>query len=769
MRTLVSKVLYRIGKIIQFMHLLRVQLFIALLILLPIPIGALMHAGTFVGLSDAIWFYSLVAITMALFLLAWTLHITTRLVLIYGPPRYGIADVTMPLPNPTLCESWLHSPWFTLVLSAVLPIPTLIALWCNTGHLGSLGKGAAMALGFILAAGFLVLAANMHDRVESQGGGTAEQMYPRGLLINPGGGRVPGGRLHFRAGIDYASSNPKMAGLLQNGQLRSGHQMAFIFLAFFLLVYVFFFFEGLAVKFYSPHMPAALLFVYLLVIWVTWILSGLTFTLDRYHVPILSTLLLLSLAFSAAFPKDHEFRVFSERPNAYSPLTPAQVVGAWEKIHPSTSNVPIVIIAAEGGAIEASAWTNLVLNKLETATANRLHDSVVLLSSVSGGSTGAYYYLDQFKPEDVGHSTFGGNALQASKASSLSADGWGFAYPDFARIVPFVGWFVPAHSDRGYTLEQAWRRNSGSTASMRDWINDTSRGVRPAVIFNATGSETGQPVLFGTTRLSASLPLFAGSNDRQLEQQFLVEFFKSDLAVSTAARMSASFPYVSPEARPAKSLVNDYQNVQPLDQTTNEPPKKWWDGMRIHVGDGGLFDNSGVVSAIHWIYDLSRDPTAPHHPVVLLMITSPYHPESGSNWSWQHQLIGPVETMLHVRTGSQHLRRNLEAQLLTELSDKVAKTNGAASLDRLSTGQTGSSEKPFPAVTILRFCNSTDENLQTLSWHLTTSQEEALGSTWDREYGNPKAPTHAEVATLMHLLDPSEPDVPPSNTCPEPN
>jgi hypothetical protein len=52
------------------------------------------------------------------------------------------------------------------------------------------------------------------------------------------------------------------------------------------------------------------------------------------------------------------------------------------------------------------------------------------------------------------------------------------------------------------------------------------------------------------------------------------------------------------------------------------------------------------------------------------MITSPYKQGSGGNWSWQHQLIGSVETMLHARTGSQHVRRNLEAQLFSDLSNK---------------------------------------------------------------------------------------------------
>jgi hypothetical protein len=385
----------------------------------------------------------------------------------------------------------------------------------------------------------------------------------------------------------------------------------------------------------------------------------------------------------------------------------------------------------------------------------------VLFSSVSGGSTGAYYYLDQYRSQDGVPTFVDKNALVSSEDSTLSSVAWGFAYPDFARVVPLGSLLVRAYSDRGYTMEKAWRHNSGSAAMMREWISDTANGLRPAVIFNATGSETGQPVLFGTTQISRSLPEFVGTNDEQLEQQFLLDFDRSDLAVSTAARMSASFPYVSPEGRPAKSLLRDYEGIRSRDQTDNQSSKSWWDGQRLHVADGGLFDNSGVVSAVHWIYDLSQGSSAPQRPIILLMITSPYKQKTGGSWSWQHQLIGPLETVLHARTGSQHVRRNLEAQLLSDLSNKTVEHADPPSR------QSDSPFMSFPNLTVLRFCNSTPSHLQTLSWHLTDLQQSALDDTWKREYDDSSAATHAEVAALKHLLNPSEPDVAPSNRCPD--
>ncbi len=775
MKRFIEKALILTGKALQFLHLLRVQIFVALLVALLIPIGVGVRNGTFIGLADAIGSYSLAIITLSLFLLAWTLHITTRLVLIYGPERYGIPNITCPPTNPTPWRRFLHSPWFTLTIAAILPIPTIIDLWRNTCLPPTSHKVIAITLGLIAAIVSLVIAATVHDWLEAEGGTTAEQLYPTIFIIHPGANRTPDGRFHTDTANLRIASDRAMAGLFKDGDLRSGHQAAIIFVAIFFLIYAAFFFGGLSPHSY-PHLPAALFFAYLLVTWVTWILAGLSFTLDRFHIPVLSSLLILSLALSTLWRTDHEFNVL-KKGNSLSPVTPPNVVDAWRKTHPSASNGPIVVITAEGGGIEAAAWANLVLTRLEKATNGRLHDSVVLFSSVSGGSTGAYYYLDQFGSKDNSPTFTDKDSLKNASDSTLSAVGWGFAYPDFARTVPLLGWLVPEQFDRGYTLEQAWRQNSGSQATMTSWMNDTSGGFRPAVIFNATGAETGQPVLFGTTQLSTTFPWFQGPNDQQLEQQFFLTFSASDLNVSTAARMSAAFPYVSPEARPAESLLDDYTATPPPPgQMTFKSSREAWDAQRLHVADGGLFDNTGVVSAVHWIYDLSQESNSPPPPVILIMITSPYHEKSGGGWSWQHQLIGPIETVLHTRNGSQHVRRNLEAQLLANLtnktvndsaSDKAASTDNGAYTAQKSAGPTKPA-KTFPPVTVLRFCNTTNEDLQTLSWHLTASQKSALHKTWNDHYGD-NGDFNNEVAALKHLLDPAnQPDIPSAHACPAP-
>jgi hypothetical protein len=79
-----------------------------------------------------------------------------------------------------------------------------------------------------------------------------------------------------------------------------------------------------------------------------------------------------------------------------------------------------------------------------------------------------------------------------------------------------------------------------------------------------------------------------------------------------------------------------------------------------------------------------------------------------------------------------------------------------------------STKEVLPAITVLRFCNSTEPSLQTLSWHLTSKQQDALTESWDRDYSNEQAATHAEVLALDYLLDSSQPYARPSGGCPDP-
>jgi hypothetical protein len=209
---------------------------------------------------------------------------------------------------------------------------------------------------------------------------------------------------------------------------------------------------------------------------------------------------------------------------------------------------------------------------------------------------------------------------------------------------------------------------------MKQWRDDTRHGRRPAVIFNATSSETGDRFLIASSETSST-----GT------QRLFALFPTGDVDVTTAARLSATFPYASPLARPsAGSVTNAY-----------------------HVGDGGYYDNSGLLSAVEWLRDAGS--SLPDKPVLLILIDAkPGREKEGSSWSWQKQLVGPIETLLHVRTSSQQLRDSIERDMA---HDYLA------------------SQKPPVKVMTASFLYASKEP-PPLSWHLTKNQIGQIGESW---------------------------------------
>jgi len=209
---------------------------------------------------------------------------------------------------------------------------------------------------------------------------------------------------------------------------------------------------------------------------------------------------------------------------------------------------------------------------------------------------------------------------------------------------------------------------------MKDWREDTRHGRRPAVIFNATSSETGDRFLISSTDTSSP-----GT------QRFFTIFPTGNMAVTTAARLSATFPYVSPLARPSAGSVK----------------------RTYHVGDGGYYDNSGLLSAVEWLRDAGT--ALEGKPVLLILIDAkPGEEKDGSSWSWQKQLVGPIETLLHVRTSSQQLRGSIERDMA---HDYLA------------------SQKPPVKVMTVSFLFASKEP-PPLSWHLTEKQIKQIGDSW---------------------------------------
>ena len=165
------------------------------------------------------------------------------------------------------------------------------------------------------------------------------------------------------------------------------------------------------------------------------------------------------------------------------------------------------------------------------------------------------------------------------------------------------------------------------------------------MILNATAVESGQRVRLATIRLR---------EEEHGAVQFWTAYPRHDLAIPTAARLSATFPFVSTAARGRTA-----------------------EGTRVaaaHVVDGGYFDNSGQLSALELLDGaltrLANEPTC--RPRIALVRLEPYDPETrGFDGiepvdGWTAVTLSPIQTLLAVRSASQLDRNEWEFRIFAE-------------------------------------------------------------------------------------------------------
>lgn len=645
---------------LELAYLLRFQLIAALLLAIIFPMGYFAAPSIFIGLFDARRFWSFTFVVWAAFQLAWSVMIACRLVWAYGPERF---EGLKTLPKAKRLD------WADVGLFAGLATPCVVMVSCGTDLIWW-SKVGGITFGFIIAFVVLVLTAKVHSYFEPD---------PRTTVFPP-----------FRFQKSREDADQAESGRLVD---RSGHKLAWIALGVEFAMYIL---TGLVFnpKYTAPeNEPAALFFALLLITFLTWLLAGVAFFVDSRRLPVLSTILSLSLLSGVLAHTDHQFEITPSRETLQVDLSPRRVVQQWKAARHKSPDAPVVIVATAGGGIRAAAWTAQVLTGLESTSRarecqERFSSSLVLISSVSGGSVGSMFFLRRYDSDG----TFPADNLafinSDASRSSLSAVGWGLLYPDFARTVPLVGALVPRYKDRGWALEYAWTTGWKNPPNISDWRRDVAAGNRPAAIFNATAAENGERFLIASTDIQKDV-LDNEKGETQLmdnlTMQFADDFAKYDMPVATAARLSATFPYVSPITQ--ASLGEER--------------------VRVHVADGAYYDNSGVLSALEWMEEARA--ALRGHPVLFLLIDAePDSPKAGKPWSWQRQLVAPIDTLMNVRTASQQFRGRLELQL----GRRQLKADEGVDVEPISF--LFSTPMPSP-----------------LSWHLTPQQQDSIVAKWN--------------------------------------
>ncbi|HEY5330091.1 MAG TPA: hypothetical protein VIJ79_09425 [Acidobacteriaceae bacterium] len=471
----------------------------------------------------------------------------------------------------------------------------------------------------------------------------------------------------------------------------------------------------------------------------------------------------------------------------------------------NSEDQPLVVVTATGGGIQAAEWTAQVMARLENEfredkqkqlNGYLLHDHVLLASGVSGGSVGLVPYLLEYTaPQGT---AFPANDDLRSRltigpgCSSLEAVAWGLEYYDLQRLALTLRFPIlqsaqdsPEDSttivapDRTWALSRALNRNlndpqcgvspntpqvpDGETITLGQAAKNLSNGTMPAFTLNTTVAESGGRFLLSNYMVPPAVTTLPPNTEFLPAESFLQAYGQescckngphgeklfADLSLSTAARLSATFPVVSSATR----IPRQYAKAA------------------SHFLDGGYFDNDGTGSAIEFLYSVmekrmasQRQAEALHHPVpapkplkVLLVEIrdgqdlDPHvqpddlqHQTDGppppAPWWTMDQMMGPLEGLWNAGHVSVTRRNRRELCVLeTAYRDNLIVHHVVFAIPQ----QTDGKHKPLPAP---------------LSWKLTASQLAYISSAAHGKLSGP-------VKDAMSWVAKAETSTPPSEVC----
>jgi hypothetical protein len=278
--------------------------------------------------------------------------------------------------------------------------------------------------------------------------------------------------------------------------------------------------------------------------------------------------------------------------------------------------VPVIIVAAEGGASRAAVWLLSAMRMLDNKTRGDFGKHVFAISGVSGGSLGAETYARLLRARgredgvlDWEHKDVRGALGSFATTDLLSATIATYFLNDmFGNLVGPL-WHWAGVPDRNAalegTFERMWDENSGFAINGEPGFLTVRYGpfkgsriplkMMPHFFLNGTDVGTGKRVITSTIRWTPEDPLFPDSAD-------FIRIVSHDVSMATAVTNSARFPFISPAGR--------FMAQGPTPAA-------------YQIIDGGYFENYGARTA--WelaraIEDLNEeDPTLGVVPVVVVV------------------------------------------------------------------------------------------------------------------------------------------------------
>ncbi len=261
----------------------------------------------------------------------------------------------------------------------------------------------------------------------------------------------------------------------------------------------------------------------------------------------------------------------------------------WRKKFPPSQKPKMIFICSSGGGQRAALWTMRTLQVVDSTLKGKLMDHTMLMTGASGGSIGAAYFRELYLQQklgkliDIHHPEY----LDDIAKDNLNAIMFSLVVNDlFLGLQTFRYNGRRYYKDRGYALEEQLNKNTGYLMDkpLCDYKEYELLGEIPMLILAPTIINDGRKLYISPMNISyMTMPYLYQTrflNQKAKGIEFLRFFENQDansLRFITALRMSATFPYVTPNIK-----------------LPSNP--------EMEIMDAGFSDNFGVSDAVRFLY-----------------------------------------------------------------------------------------------------------------------------------------------------------------------
>ncbi len=265
------------------------------------------------------------------------------------------------------------------------------------------------------------------------------------------------------------------------------------------------------------------------------------------------------------------------------------VLENWKRKFPDTTKPKMVFICTSGGGQRAAVWTTRTLQYIDSATQGRLMNQSILITGASGGLIGAAYYRELVLRKQRQDSIQLNNKRYFDNMAKdvLNPIIFSMVVNDiFFRFQKFSDGKYEYLKDRGYAFEEQINQNVEYVLDKRlsDYREPEQQAKIPLLFISPTVINDGRKLFISSQDVSY-MTIAGDEKNKDLHQKikgiefrrFFSEHDPDNLHYMSALRMSATFPYITP-------------NV--------DLPSK----PRMEIMDAGLSDNFGISNAARFLH-----------------------------------------------------------------------------------------------------------------------------------------------------------------------